>query len=321
LKSGEPALLLMSHRAVRADRLELAGRIAGKTGCTVMAATFSPRVERGQGRFGIERLHFVLDTAVAMLKDFRHIILVEADEPVAFFAYPDKPSLLRPKGCSVHRLCDIGGGSLGALQALADAVGARASDLKPQSHAELSRPTGAITHASIAQAIAVTIPENAIVVDEAITTGRAFFAPTSGAKPHDWLQNLGGSIGFGPPVATGAAIACPDRRVIALEGDGSAMYTVQALWTQARESLDITTVIFANRSYQILKGEFAGVGAGAPGAKAEDMLSIDRPTIDWVALSNSMGVPAVRVSRAEDLCKALDNANTAAGPGLIEVQM
>ena len=196
---------------------------------------------------------------------------------------------MKADGAKVHKLCDIGGDAIGSLQALADAVGAKPADAKPQKHAEIVKPTGPLTHASIAAAIAAAIPENAIVVDEAVTTGRAFFAPTAGAKPHDWLQNMGGSIGYGTPVATGAAVACPDRRVIALEGDGSAMYTIQSLWTQAREQLDVTTVIFANRTYEILKGEFAHVQAGTPGKKAVDMLNLDRPAIDWLAHGEEHG--------------------------------
>ncbi|HLJ52072.1 MAG TPA: acetolactate synthase large subunit, partial [Rhizomicrobium sp.] len=292
-----------------------------KTGCKVMAQGSNPRIARGAGRFSVDRVPYVVDLAVNTLKDFKHIILVEAVEPVAFFAYPNKPSLLKADGAKAHRLADIGGDSLGSLQALADAVGAKASDAKPQKHPELVKPTGPITHASIAQAIAAAIPDNAIIVDEAVTTGRAFLPPTAGAKPHDWLQNMGGSIGYGTPVATGAAIACPDRRVIALEGDGSAMYTIQSLWTQARESLNITTVIFANRTYEILKGEFTNVEAGKPGQKAVDMLNLDRPTIDWISLAKSMGVPGVSVATAEDFYKALDNANRTAGPSLVEVQM
>jgi acetolactate synthase I/II/III large subunit len=321
LKSGEPTLILMSHRALREDTLDLAARISGKTGCKVMAQGSNPRIARGAGRFSVDRVPYVVDLAVNTLKEFKHIILVEAVEPVAFFAYPNKPSLLKAEGAKVHRLADIGGDSLGSLQALADAVGAKASDVKPQKHPELLKPSGPITHASIAQAIAAAIPDNAIVVDEAVTTGRAFLPPTAGAKPHDWLQNMGGSIGYGTPVATGAAVACPDRRVIALEGDGSAMYTIQSLWTQARESLDITTVIFANRTYEILKGEFTNVEAGKPGQKAVDMLNLDRPTIDWISLAKSMGVPGVSVATAEDFYKALDNANRTPGPSLVEVQM
>ena len=186
---------------------------------------------------------------------------------------------------------------------------------------EIAKPTGALTHAAIAQAIAMAIPENAIVVDESVTTGRAFFPPTAVAAPHDWLQNMGGSIGFSTPVATGAAVACPDRKVICMVGDGSAMYTLQSLWTQAREGLDVTTIVFSNRMYQILRGEFDGVGAGKPGTRAMDMLSVDRPALDWVALAKGMGVSGRAVTTADEFNKALAEAIAEKGPRLIEVQM
>src|SRR5216684_2602952 len=237
---------------------------------TLLLLTGSALTERGQ--------------ALPILRDFRHIILVETNDPVAFFAYPNKPSLLKPEGCEVHRMTAGGENSVAALEALASAVGARPQDAKPQSLVEIAKPTGALTHASIAQAIAMAIPENAIVVDESITTGRGFFPPTAAAAPHDWLQNMGGSIGFSTPVATGAAVACPDRKVICMVGDGSAMYTLQSLWTQAREGLNVLTIVFANRIYQIVRGEFDGVGAGEPGQRALDILKIDRPAIDWVSL-------------------------------------
>ena len=211
--------------------------------------------------------------------------------------------------------------SIAALEALSDALGAKPSDVKPQALAELVKPTGALTFATIAQAIACAIPENAIIVDESLTTGRGFFPPTAAAAPHDWLQNMGGSIGFSTPVATGAAVACPDRTVICMVGDGSSMYTIQSLWTQARERLNILTVVFANRIYQILRGEFDGVGAGAPGQRAMDMLKIDRPTIDFVALAKGMGIEARAVTSAEELNKALADYVPAQGPRLIEVQM
>ncbi len=163
------------------------------------------------------------------------------------------------------------------------------------------------------------MPENAIIADEAVTTGRGFFAPTRAAAPHDWLSNMGGSIGLGLPLATGAAVACPDRKVIALEGDGSGMYTLQALWTQAREGLDVTTLLFSNRSYQILKGELANVGAGNPGRKALDMLDLDRPDLDWVTMAKGMGVPGARVATMEEFNRRLAEGIAAPGPYLVEV--
>ncbi|MBN9587284.1 MAG: acetolactate synthase large subunit [Afipia sp.] len=318
---AEHTLLLLTGKGLTEEGLALAQRIASKTGCKVMGQTYNPRMARGRGRFSIDRIPYVIEQALPILKNFRHIVLVETNDPVGFFAYPNKPSLLKPEGCEVHRMTAAGENSVGALQALADAVGAKASDVQPQKLAELVKPTGALNHASIAQAIAAAIPENGIVIDESITTGRGFFPPTAGAAPHDWLQNMGGSIGFSPPVATGAAVACPDRKVMCLVGDGSAMYTLQSLWTQARESLDVTTVVFSNRNYQILKGEFAGVGAGEPGRKAVEMLSLDNPTLDWVSLAKGMGVSGRAVHTAEDFYTELSDSVREKGPRLIEVVM
>ncbi|MBU6456316.1 MAG: acetolactate synthase large subunit [Bradyrhizobium sp.] len=320
---GDPAhtLVLMTGSALTEQALKLAQQIAGKTGCKVMGQTYHPRMARGQGRFSIDRIPYVIEQALPILKDFKHIVLVEANDPVAFFAYPNKPSMLKPEGCEVHRMTSWGENSTAALAALAGALGARPADIKPQKLMELSKPTGALTHASIAQAIAMAIPENAIVVDESITTGRGFFPPTAAAAPHDWLQNMGGSIGFSTPVATGAAVACPDRKVICMVGDGSAMYTIQSLWTQAREGLNVVTIVFANRIYQILRGEFDGVGAGEPGKRAQDMLKIDRPTLDFVALARGMGVPARSADNVDDFVKALSEAIPEKGPRLIEVLM
>ena len=321
LKSGEQTLLLLTGSALSEKGLALAARIAGKTGCKVLGQTYNPRMARGRGRFSIDRIPYVVEAALPVLKDFRHIVLVEAVDPVSFFGYPNKPSRLRPEDCAVHSMCVTGDNSVAALEALADALGAKEADVKPQTHVELAKPTGALTLASIAMAIACAIPDNAIVVDESITTGRGFFPPTAAAAPHDWLQNMGGSIGFSPPVATGAAVACPDRKVICMVGDGSAMYTLQSLWTQAREHLDVTTIVFANRTYQILKGEFAGVDAGEPGRRALDMLNIDRPALDWVSLAKGMGVVGQAVTTADQFNVALAEANAQKGPRLIEVQM
>ena len=321
LRNGSQTLLLMTGSALTERGLALAEQIAGKTGCKVMGQTYHPRMARGRGRFSIDRIPYVIESALPILKNFKNIVLVEARDPVAFFAYPNKPSMLKPEGCEVHQMTAWGENSVAALEALADALGARSADVKPQKLMELSKPTGALTHASIAQAIAMAIPENAIVVDESITTGRGFFPPTAASAPHDWLQNMGGSIGFSTPVATGAAVACPDRKVICMVGDGSAMYTIQSLWTQARENLNVLTIVFANRIYQILRGEFDGVGAGEPGQRAQDMLKLDRPTIDFVALARGMGVEARAVANVDDFNKAMAEYVSAQGPRLIEVQM
>ncbi|WP_257169719.1 acetolactate synthase large subunit [Bradyrhizobium sp. SRS-191] len=318
---GPETLVLMTAGALTEQALTFAQQIAGKTGCRVMGQTYHPRMARGAGRFSIDRIPYVIEQALPILKNYKHIVLVEANDPVAFFAYPNKPSMLKAEGTEVHRMTAWGENSAAALEALAGHLGAKPADVKPQPLAELIKPTGALNHATIAQAIAYAIPENAIIVDESITTGRGFFPPTAAAKPHDWLQNMGGSIGFSTPVATGAAVACPDRKVMCLVGDGSAMYTIQSLWTQARENLNVVTVVFANRIYQILRGEFDGVGAGEPGQRAQDMLKIDRPTLDFVAMAKGMGVPARAVTSADEFNVALAEANAEYGPRLIEVQM
>ena len=319
LHSGEKAMLILAGRALRADGLEIAGRIAAKTGVTLATQFFSPRIERGAGRVPTFRIPYFVDVALPALKPFQHMITLETTEPIAFFAYPGKPSLMKPESCQVHELGRAGVDSLAALEALAEAVGAKAGTAQVQQRVEQALPTGALTPQSIAQALAVLIPDNAVVIDETITTGREAMALTAGARPHDMIQNMGGSIGYSPPVATGAAIAVPDRKVICLTGDGSAMYTIQSLWTQARENLDVLTVIFANRAYQILRAEFANVLAGKPGPKANDMLTIDRPTLDFVALAKGQGVPGTRVTDVDQFCKAFAAGCREKGPHLIEV--
>ncbi|QQO35564.1 acetolactate synthase large subunit [Bradyrhizobium diazoefficiens] len=314
-------LLLLAGSALTERGLALAAQISGKTGCRVMSPTQNSRIARGRGRFAIDRIPYVVDQALSALKDFKSIVLVEAADPVAFFAYPNKPSVLKPAGCEVHRMTAVGDNSVAALEALAHALHATPRDVRPQAYVELIKPTGPLTLNSIAQAIACAMPENAIVVDESVTAGRNLVQPTRAAAPHDWLQDMGGAIGFGTPAATGAAVACPDRKVISLVGDGSAMYTIQSLWTQAREGLEVVTVVFANRSYQILRGEFDNVGAGEPGKRAQDMLQLDRPTIDFVALGKSMGVPGRAITTADEFNKALEEAIREPGPRLIEVQM
>ena len=209
--------------------------------------------------------------------------------------------------------------SVAGLEMLLDALGAGKAAAVLQPRVDIAAPTGKLDPKSIAQALAAALPENAVLVDESLTTGRETFGITAGARPHDVLQNMGGSIGFGTPVATGAALACPDRRVFCMVGDGSAMYTIQSLWTQAREQLNVTTIIFANHSYQILKVEFGNMGFGAPGPQALGLMDIDRPRIDWVAMGKSMGVPAVRVDNAGDFYRKMADSVTEAGPLLIEV--
>jgi acetolactate synthase-1/2/3 large subunit len=316
-----PVLVILGGRACRGAGLDLAGKLAQATGCRLATQFFSARIERGAGRVPLERIPYFVAPALEFLKDFRHIVTVETGEPVAFFSYPDSPSLLKPESCAVHGLAETDEDGAAALAMLLDVLGARGVAARKQERVVTAAPTGKLDPVSIAAALAAALPENAIVVDESLTTGRNSMGLTAGAAPHDMIQNMGGSIGFATPVATGAALACPGRRVICMAGDGSAMYTIQALWTQAREGLDVTTLIFANRAYQILKTEYANMGFRDPGPQALAMMEIDRPTIDWVAMANSMGVPALSVGGAEEFHRGLVRSCAEPGPMLIEVRL
>jgi acetolactate synthase-1/2/3 large subunit len=321
LRSGEPAVLLLTGLALREKGLELAGRIAAKTGCKLLAQTFNRRMERGAGRVSVDRIPYPVDQALKTLEGLKHIVLVGSRIPVAFFAYPDKPSLLAPKDTQFTTLSTIEEDSVHALEWLADELGAKAQPIEAAKYAPPQLATGKIDSLTLAQSLGSLIPENAIVVDEGVSTGRGFFPSTRNAHPHTWLQNMGGSIGIGMPMATGAAVACPDRPVLNLEADGSAMYTIQALWTQARENLNVTTVLFNNRSYAILRHELANVGAQNVGRKALDMLDLSRPDLDFVGLARGMGVPGERVDTMEDFNKAVARGLGVKGPYLVEVML
>lgn len=321
LRLGPAAMLLLGHKALGAEALDWAGAIAAKTGCRLMAQMSNARMERGAGRVPIDRIPYPVDMALDTLKAVRRLVLAGTHAPVAFFAYPGKPSALTAKECAIQTLATPADDLLGALKALAGAVGAKLSDAPRQKAAPPDLPRGALTSEKIACVLGALMPENAIVCDESVTTGRGFFPATRGAQPHDWLQLSGGAIGLGIPMAAGAAVACPGRKVIGLEADGSGMYTLQSLWTQARERLDVTTLIWANRAYAILRGELAQVGAHNPGRKALDMLSLDDPALDWVKLAGGMGVEGVRVKTCEELIDAFRAGLKRSGPFLIEVAL
>ena len=321
LRSGEPALIILANKATRGVALERAGKIAAATGARLGSQFFTARIERGAGRVPIERIPYAVAPAREFLKDFKHIITVETKEPVAFFSYPDKPSLLKPEGTLVHPLVEADEDSALAFEMLLDALGATNVAPRLQERIHTPAPSGALNPISIAHALASAVPEGCIVVDESLTTGRETMGYTMGAAPHDLINNMGGSIGYSTPVATGAALACPDRRVFCMVGDGSAMYTIQSLWTQARENLNITTIIFANNSYAILKAEYANMGAGTPGERALSMIDLDRPRIDWQAMATSMGVPSVAVDTAEAFHQAMVDSVKEPGPRMIVVKL
>jgi acetolactate synthase-1/2/3 large subunit len=321
LRAGEPAGLLLGGRALRERGLAAAARVASAAGAKLLCETFPARLARGAGLPAPERLGYFAEFAVAQMAGLRHLVLVDAKSPVSFFAYPEKPSSLVPDDCEVHVLATEHDDAPLALEQLADALGAAPGAVGGAAAGRPPRPSGPLTAQSVADAIGAVLPEGAIVVDEANTNGLFVPGATAGAPPHDWLTLTGGAIGIGLPLATGAAVACPDRKVLCLEADGSAMYTLQALWTQAREGLDVTTVLLDNQSYAILEIELGRVGAGAGGPRARSLLDLARPDLDFVALARGMGVDATRVESAEDLTAALERALAAPGPHLVDVPL
>jgi len=299
LRSGERAALLLGGTALRGRGLRAASRVSAATGATLLGETFPANLERGAGIPAVERLAYLGEMAQAQLDGVHHLVLVDATSPVSFFAYPGKPSDLVPAGCAVHTLVRAGEDAPGALEALAEAVGAGRDGAAPAPEGRPARPQGPLSAQSLAAAIGATLPEGAIVVDEGNTSGLFIAGATAGAPPHDWLTLTGGAIGIGLPAATGAGVAAPDRPVLCVQADGSAMYTLQALWTQAREGLHVTTVVLANRSYAILNMELQRVGADAGGPRARRLLDLTEPDLDFVALARGMGVPGRRVETAE----------------------
>ncbi len=323
LASGDSTVILIGGDATRGAGLEAAARLARRCGARLFCETFPTRLQRGAGIPAVDRVAYFGEAAVAQLEGTRHLILAGAVSPVTFFGYPGKPSDLVPEGCTVHMLA----GPVGAAAALTEFADRLAADtVAPTAAASRpALPSGPLTVQTSADVIGALLPERAIVVDESNTSGFLLPQATAGAPAHDWLTLTGGAIGYALPVAIGAALAEPDRPVLCLESDGSAMYTIAALWTHARERLDITTVIYANRAYDILRIELQRVGAAAqdqpPGPKAESLLDLTSPTMDFVQIAEGMGVPARRVNSAEELAAALQWAFGEPGPHVIEAVM
>jgi len=319
LAHGNAAALLLSDPVLVGEGLALAAAIAATTGARLYCDTFVGRMERGAGRPLVRRLPYFAEAIEDELKGVRHLILVSTKAPVAFFAYPGRKGVLTPEGAEVVTLATPMQDALTALRALAEAVGAK--PVPGIAAGVPGMPSGPLDPMKAGASIGRHLPEGAIVSDEGATCGTGAFIHTAGAPPHDWLQLTGGAIGQGLPVAVGAATAAPDRKTVCLEGDGSAMYTIQSLWTAARENLDLTAVIFSNRAYAILKVELMRTGAQNPGPRTLEMFDLSRPDIGFVDLARGLGVDAVRCETAEDFDRAFGGAMRRRGPFLIEAAM
>jgi acetolactate synthase I/II/III large subunit len=322
LRSGVPTALLITGDGLHGEGLRAAGRIAESTKAKLLAPYPFARMERGRGRVPVQRLPYVPDHAIELLKEFGQMILVGASVPVSYFAYPGRSGVLTQPDSTLFTLTSPSEDCAGSLVALSEALGLNdRSEILVQAADRANAPGGEISLAGLAATVAAYLPENAIVVDEAMTSGRGMMAASRSSAPHDWLANTGGSIGIALPLAVGAAVAAPDRRVLCLTADGSSMYTLQALWTMAREGLNVTSVVFANRAYAVLQWEYSGLGVGSPGPRAADLFSIGQPDIDWVAMAKSMGVPANRASSLDTFGELLRNSFATEGPALIEISL
>jgi len=317
-EAGATGSLLMNGSALSEEGMALAGKIAATTGARVFTDTFVTRMARGAGRVNVPRVPYLGEQALELLDGTRHLVTVGTKAPVSFFAYPGVPGELTPAGCAVHSLAEPAEDGVAALAALVEALGATSAVPVTESLVRPSLPSGPLNPKSIAQVIAHLLPEHCIVMNEAATAGTPVPGFTASSTPHDWLDLMGGAIGQGMPAATGAAVACPDRKVLSLQADGSGMYTLQALWTQAREELDVTTVIFSNRRYAILEMEYSRVGAGEPSPATRSLFDLSHPDLDWVGLARSMGVEGVRATTAEELARGLERGFGESGPYLVE---
>ena len=316
IKASGKAVVLMGSPACTERGLAAGGRIAA-TGVRVLTDTFVSRLPRGAGRFAPERMLYFAEMAVQDLAGTEVLVLAGTKAPVAFFAYPDTPSVLVPEGCEVEPLATPEEDAAAALEALADALGAPGR-FAPQARETPQIDGEALTAYSVGASISRHMPEGAIVSEDAVTAGLPVFLQTRGAAPHDWLGLTGGAIGQAIPAAVGAAVARPDAKVLSLNGDGAAAYTLQGLWTIAREKLDVVTVVFANGAYRILSIELARTKSGQAGPMAQRLLDLGSPRMDWVKLAEGFGVPALRTATAAEFDAALARGMREPGPLFIE---
>ena len=317
LHKRERTVIVMSGMAICEEGLVAAQRIAHVSGAMLKTSTQVPRMARGRGRVPVDRIPYGIEKAMGVFEGVSHVVLVSANPPTAFFGYPGQPSLLSPTGAKTYVLAKPEEDAVAALTSLADELGAPANVEIPQYEIKPQVQKGPFEPIAFAKTLAALLPENCVVSEDAVTSGRSLFEPTFNAKPHDWIQITGGAIGQGFPSATGAALACRDRKVVCLQADGAGMYTLQALWTQAREKLDIVNVVFANRMYKILHGELQAVGA-KPGVVSSELFDLARPELDWISLANGMGVEASYVDSLESFADVFSVACGQSGPFLIQ---
>lgn len=321
LRSGEPAAIYAGTSALREPPLRTASRIAAHAKARLLCGTFPARIERGAGRPKVEPVPYFAERAAETLSGLRHVILAGGAFPVPFFAYPTVSSRILPDDCEVHLLAREADDASSALEALADELRVREAEPVLERSARPELDDGPLIPQAVTRALAALLPEGAIVSDEGVTSSLGAFAAAAGAPPHDWLFLTGGAIGQGMPVATGAAIACPGRKVVSLQGDGAGMYTLQALWTQAREKLDVTTIVFANGSYAILGIELQRMAGASPTDRTAGLIDLGNPDLDWVSLARGMGVEGERVTSTRELHTKLEAALRGRGPRLLEVRL
>lgn len=321
LQNGKRTAFVLGGRAMRDEATTIVASIAQQTGATLFCETFPTRIERGAGRVAVPRIPYFAEQAVEVLAQFEQFIVICSQTPAAFFAYPDLPSLLVPESAEVHVAIARDENVVDGLEQLARLL--RIKEFAPQRQARLSEelPTGPLTTAAVGDALSALMPDNAIVSDEGITAGAEVFQRTQGAAAHDWLAITGGAIGQGLPLSLGASIACPNRKVIALQADGSGMYTLQALWSMARENTDVTIVLLNNDSYAILNVELMRLKAETPNDKTLSMLDLSKPSLNWQEIAQGMGVEATRATSAEAFCQQFSDAVASKGPRLIEAMM
>ncbi|MBS1811493.1 MAG: acetolactate synthase large subunit [Acidobacteria bacterium] len=321
LRQSRPSALFLGGFGLRKRGLQAAARIAAATGCQLICETAPTHLERGAGSPHLLRLPYFPEPGMEMLAPYQNVILAGARNPVTFFGYPNIRSYFVAPEQNLAVLATPEDDIAAALEALADELGASANAGVMIDLARPERPTGRLTPETLARAVAAVQPEGTIIMEEGISSTRNFFQLSNGAPFHSYLAQPGGAIGLGMPCATGAAIACPDRPVITLQSDGAGMYTLQALWTQAREGLNVTTLLCNNRQYQILNIELRRAGIEQIGDKARTLIGLDNPSLDWVSLAKGMGVAAVAVETAEALTQELEIALAEPGPHLIEVRL